>query len=356
MKLNILHITLPVLTVIMLSACSGNDDTNSAADPSGIISYTVKASPTRSSVISGTTFPTDKTFRVWAYEEGSTEALIGGDIVSCTDGSVWSTETKYYWPQGTKVNFYALYPTSLSYNIANASFSYTVPTDVSQQQDVLYDVIKAGKTDDNISHNSVKRYAVPLTFRHALSQVAFRASISDENSDFTVEVSGITMHNVYTSGMFNLTTRSWGSLSSVDNLAIGISSDAGAITYGGDPVSVTADDGMLLVIPQSLSGWALGTNVNSTSDCYLAVDCHVTGSGGVDLLGTSSAPATVYVPFDNSSTIWEAGKKYIYNLQFGTGYDAGGNRQLQVLIVGSEITDWTNGTGGDVDAKMTTTE
>ena len=342
---------------VLLAACSGADETirdDGSADPTDLISYTVETSQTRSAVIKGTQFPTNQSFRVWAFVAGSSTPLIDGDIVSCTDGSAWSTQSKYYWPKGDpKITFYALYPTVFSINKDIKRFTYTVPTAVESQSDILYDMVTASKTDDGVSHNPIKRYAVPLTLRHALTQIAFKGRVSTNNMDWTVSVTDIKVCNVMGTGTFDLTTGMWSSLSGTNDFKIGLSSSP--VTFGSSTstaTDLTASDGVLLLIPQTLLAWDLQDNVSNTSGSYLAITCHIK-EGDTDLIGTTTTPTTVYVPFDSGSSSWKRGNRYTYTLEFGTGYSADGQNQFRVLIVGSEITDWADGEGGDIGAKMT---
>ena len=345
-----------VLAALLLVACSGTDETlrdGGNADPTTLISYTVSASQTRSTVIRGTEFPVDESFRIWAYEGDA--PLIDGDVVSSTGGSVWSTQKTYYWPEGgTRVNFYALYPTTLDIDQAAKGFAYTVPVSISSQQDILYDVVSACKTDDDVSHNPVKSYAVPLLFKHALTQIAFKGCVRDDCKDWTVSVSGITVCHVAGKGKFELAAAKWSDLTGTTDYSVGLSSEAVSFGYNsaGTTTDLTASDGVLLLIPQQLQAWDMTSNVMNTTDSYLAVECHIS-QGTADVIGTAAKPATVYVPFDSGTSSWKQGYRYTYTLEFGTGYTADGQPQLQVLIFSSEITDWVEGDGDDLGAKMT---
>ena len=342
-----------LLAALMLTACSGNDEPTALQQDDELISYTVSSADTRSNVISGTSFPADKSFRVWAYDQTNGNTVIGGDIVSSSGGGVWSTQQRYYWPQANNVTFYMLYPTSLSLS-PSMTFSYTMPADVAKQEDVLYDTETANKTDSRISHNAIKRYALPVKFHHALSQVSFKGRVSAENPNWTVEVSGITLCNIYGTGTFYIRSKTWSALSGLTSTAIGIR-EAGTLVYssGADPVNLTAANGALLVIPQKLTAWDTKSNVSETTGCYLAVNCHI-NNGTTDIVGSDEKHQTVYVPFDNVGTSWEQGRRYTYTLQFGSGLDADGNERLYIIVVESEITDWAVGEDSSIDAKMTT--
>lgn len=341
----------------ILAACSAEETNDNKSVPviGDAISYTVTAAQTRT-VFTGTVFPTDETFRIWAYEAGNIDPLINGDVVSYNTGkSAWTTTATYEWPSGN-VDFYALYPASMTLNTADKTINYTVPTAVSSQADILYDVITAAKGDVAVTKNPVVKNAVPITFHHALAQIAFKGKVKADNKEWTVNVNGIEICNVASTGTFSLTTKAWSTLTTPATFALGMSTSLGAISFyevdgttEAQATNLTADDGAMLLIPQALSAWDRSTNVSATTGCYLIVTFHVCNNG-TDLYGTADSPVKVYVPFDNTNTIWEPGKRYVYTLQFGSGYDADGKQQLQPLIISSEITDWADGSNEIINA------
>lgn len=359
------YILIPALTA-MLSACSTADepqwDGGNTATHNGGISYTVATAMTRAA-ISGNTFPTSSTFCVYAFEDGASTPLIPGDIVRCLDGTVWATDDNYYWPEASQVSFYAIYPASLTFDTSTRKVSYTVPTSVSQQEDVLYETVTASKTSTTVTGNAVKANAVPLTFHHALAQIAFKGKISDENKDWRVDVTKIALCNVNSTATLDLTAsaKTWTDLSTLASFESGMSTEATTLAfYEADGTTeaaatvLTASDGALLMIPQVLTPWPRLT-VNATAaantGCYLAVTCWIRTSLG-DIRGTSEAPATVYVPFDNGTTGWEAGKRYVYTLSFGAGYDDEGKMVSAPITLTYSITEWGDGGKQSIEAEM----
>lgn len=349
-----------VMLAALLTACSAADDGTTGNEPaaSDAISYTVTAAATRT-VLTGTSLPTGASFRIWAYTAGAADPLIGGDAVSYDESKgAWTTAESYEWPAGS-VDFYALYPATLALSTADKTLACTVPATVADQTDILYDVISVKKSDDAVTKNPVKKYAVPITFRHALSQVAFKGKVKADNKEWTVTVSGIRVCNVASTGTFSLTEKTWSALSTPASYAAGMPSSPKDIgfyesdgTTEAPATSLTADDGALLVIPQTLTAWDKTTNVADATGSYLEVTMHVRYNNA-DLFGTAETPVKAYVPFDNAKTKWEPGRKYVYTLQFGGGLTADGKQQLELIILSSEITDWADGTGGSLDAEMT---
>lgn len=93
-------------------------------------------------------------------------------------GDSWKPETDYFWLNGKPLDFYAWYPynsvegtngipAGMTLNQENfSSISYTVPTDVSKQEDLMFAVKKNAKepADGN---------ATSLDFKHSLAAVKF---------------------------------------------------------------------------------------------------------------------------------------------------------------------------------------
>lgn len=93
-------------------------------------------------------------------------------------GDSWKPQTDYFWLNGKSLDFYAWYPynsaegnngipAGMTLNQENfSSISYTVPTDVSKQEDLMFAVKKNAKepADGN---------ATSLDFKHSLAAVKF---------------------------------------------------------------------------------------------------------------------------------------------------------------------------------------
>ena len=69
------------------------------------------------------------------------------------------------------------------------------------------------------------------------------------------------------------------------------------------------------------------------------------------VIGSASEYQTIYVPFNNGTEGWEPGKRYIYTLTFGGGYDKDGNLILAPITFEPEVTDWVVASGYNVQVK-----
>lgn len=154
------------------------------------------------------------------------------------DNNSWTTNV--YWPGGTKkATFFAYAPYNcqgaiLESNTGAPKISYTVPSEIAKQQDLLI-----AKSTEDISCNG--KSAVDLTFEHALTAIKFTQG--DDLGDYT-KITSITISGVNNKGELSLDGASWGNLSTsttIDN-SYAISSQDG----------ITLNDVLLLLMPQTL--------------------------------------------------------------------------------------------------------
>ena len=100
----------------------------------------------------------------------------------------------------------------------------------------------------------------------------------------------------------------------------------------------------MLNIPQELTAWTVSgasktkKGADDAKQCYLEISCKIRQSG-VYLLGSASEYITIYVPF---GVTWEPGKRHIYTLIFGGGYDDQGEAVLNPIQFDAETTGWVD--------------
>lgn len=312
-------------------------------------------------------------FMVWGYfaptaQDGTPGALYVGDshtvgtLITYSDGA-WDyadPSKKALWPsRNSALSFQAVSPVgygsvinSPEDNIAKVAVSVTVPEDNSLQKDLLFGH-EEGVTQS--SHDS----SVQLTFQHAMTQVGFQARKTLES--LSVEVGGITIHNVRNSASVGYLGAVSGSgrvlavrdyAPSVGSFPVGMAAEDIPVTSS-TPVQLSADDGMLMMLPQSgtdtpdawgtSSGSPLAVadaNASGSEQSYIEVSCKV-HSGDMYVVGTPSSYGRIYIPFKAD---WSIGCKYIYTLTFGSGsggYDADGKPILSIISYDVEqMKDW----------------
>ena len=302
-------------------------------------------------------------FMVWGYFSPASQdvtpgALYVGDshtvgTVITYSGSGWDyadQTKKALWPSRTSpLNFQAVTPYDYgtivnepSDNVPAIAMQVTVPADQTSQKDLLFG---HEESVTQSSHDS----SVQLTFEHAMAQIGFQARKTLES--LSVEIGGITIHNVRNSakvgytGALNGYKRSLAVsdyAASVADYAIGLSATSIPVTSS-TAVQLNADDGMLMMLPQSGTAspdaWntaanapvSIGNaNIEGGEQSYIEVLCKIHSSGSY-IIGTPTSFGSIYIPFKGE---WAIGSKYIYTLSFGSGaggYDQNGNPTLAII-------------------------
>lgn len=177
----------------MMAACSQDEVLNVRQDG---IAYSVSAGTQTRAADSYCNNILPGYFKVWA-NSGDGLYINGDKIVN--NGGVWTDEDgTRYWPDDKTLDFYAEVngDKEFSFNNGAPSFNdFTVEDDVTKQLDLMYSVRK-GQT------KSVDK--VQLNFRHALSQVCFRARNNTKN--MSVVIKGVSMGYLTNKGTFTFPT------------------------------------------------------------------------------------------------------------------------------------------------------
>ena len=275
-----------------------------------------------------------------------------------------------YWPTGA-LDFYAFNPGTVSEDMMmnymwEASgtvqkISYTCIDEYGANTghanyDVMYAMAK-GQTKD--MNNGI----VKFNFKHILSQVVFKAKTQYDNMQ--VDINMIKIHNVKMGGFFTLPatadgTGSWSDPADLPSEVSGL----GKFTVVKD-VNITVKSNTIatdistttpmLNRPQELTAWKVSetatkskVEADNAKQCYLEIACKIRQSGAY-LLGSASEYKTIYVPFGDT---WEQGKRHIYTLIFGGGYDDQGEAVLNPIQFDAETTDWGNADKADKDVNV----
>ena len=274
-----------------------------------------------------------------------------------------------YWPNEA-LDFYAFNPGTVSEDMMmnymwEASgtvqkISYTCIDEYGANTghanyDVMYAIAKGQEKDMN---NGI----VKFNFKHILSQVVFKAKTEYDNMQ--VDINMIKIHNVKMGGFFTLPatadgTGSWSDPADLPSEVSGL----GKFTVVKD-VNITVKSNTIatdistttpmLNRPQELTAWKVsetGTKTKEQADkekqCYLEIACKIRQNGAY-LLGSASEYKTIYVPFGDT---WVAGKRHIYTLIFGGGYDDQGEAVLNPIQFGAETTGWVDVANKDVNVQ-----
>lgn len=308
-------------------------------------------------------------FQVYAgyQNEGAWSTFIEEDLITVlSDGKCTQSETRY-WPEKGTLDFYGLVNLNGDgYTLESASNlddqitwgvetpvvnDFTPNTDVTKQTDLLY-AVATGKSSSSAP--------VLMNFRHALSQIEFRAK--NDNPALQVFVSAVRIGQTYAKGSYTLPK-----LSTEDNLvdhtvdkdddyaaahenanrgtwAVNTNEKADyyvpfnevSVAYGTTQDLTISTDGAqtnnnsLLLIPAMEAGsattaWDPASDNNTAyNGTYIAVYCKILNVAG-DSYDANTDVAVLHegwavIP---ASFKWKQGKKYIYTINFTKGGNGG---------------------------------
>lgn len=272
----------------------------------------------------------------WGNTDSSTVMAASQGIVYSKDSEgKWSTGGISAWPADVTASndFYGIAiqgeaPDSMTYdgdgNPSNqtaktvdftgmgdsaAYMDYTVPTDVTEQKDLLISSVYNTYQEDNYG-------AIVLGFRHALANVTLQLRFNaTENgvatgcgstkiktyvrSGYKYGIDYITLHNVYTKGRYNFSDSSWTPSGSPTDIKVTFSTPR-ILTAGASETSITFQDlitgsSSIMLVPQSI------TPADVTTSGF------TTGTGSyIEIHGVCWDPATAY---------YTSGGSRVYGLQ-----------------------------------------
>ena len=356
----------------LLMGCSEEEIANVETSSRNAIGFNVlsnaaetRATPTTHSNLTKTDFD------VFAFTAGGTAFMGKVDTDYGHDGvkivhknGKWDYDDANdlrYWPSEA-LDFYAFNPGTVSADMltnymweasgSSQKISYTCIDEyggdgTNANYDVMYAIAK-GQT------KATNSGTVKFNFKHILSQVVFKAKTQYDN--MRVDIKEIKIHNIKFAGVFTLPATADGTWSSPDlesPLAFTVVKDANITVNSNTAATDISTNTPMLNIPQTLTAWTVSApnksklEADNAKQCYLEISCKIRQSGAY-LLGSASEYKTIYVPFGDT---WVAGKRHIYTLIFGGGYDDQGEAVLNPIRFDAETTGWVDADNKDVNVQ-----
>ena len=364
----------------LLMGCSDEEIANVETSSRNAIGFNVlsnaaetRATPTTPSNLTSTDFDVFAFTADGTAFMGKVDTEFGHDGVNIVyNNGKWDYKNASdlrYWPTGA-LDFYAFNPGTVSEDMMMnymwetsgtvQKISYTCIDEYGANTghanyDVMYAMAK-GQTKD--MNNGI----VKFNFKHILSQVVFKAKTQYDNMQ--VDINMIKIHNVKMGGFFTLPatadgTGSWSDPADLPSEVSGL----GKFTVVKD-VNITVKSNTIatdistttpmLNRPQELTAWKVSETAtkskleaDNAKQCYLEIACKIRQSGAY-LLGSASEYKTIYVPFGDT---WVAGKRHIYTLIFGGGYNDQGEAVLNPIQFDAETTGWVDADNKDVNVQ-----
>jgi hypothetical protein len=357
----------------LLMGCSDEEIANVETSSRNAIGFNVlsnaaetRATPTTPSNLTSTDFD------VFAFTADGTAFMGKADTEYGHDGvNIVYKDNKWdyknandlrYWPSEA-LDFYAFNPGTVSEDMSafyrweasgtSQKISYTCIDEYGAGTHANYDVMYAiAKGQTKATNNGV----VKFKFKHILSQVVFKAKTQYAN--MRVDIRDIKIHNIRFSGVFTLPaaadgTGSWSSPDLTFPHAFTVVKDKSITVEGNTTATDISTSSPMLNIPQELTAWTVSgasktkKGADDAKQCYLEISCKIRQSGAY-LLGSASEYKTIYVPFGDT---WVAGKRHIYTLIFGGGYDDQGEAVLNPIRFDAETTGWVDADNKDVNVQ-----
>ena len=260
-----------------------------------------------------------------------------------------------YWPSEA-LDFYAFNPGTVSEDMI-VFYSWEATKDVQKISYTCMDEYGSGTTHANYDvmyamakgqTKDMNNGIVKFNFKHILSQVVFKAKTQYDNMQVDIDV--IKIHNFKFAGAFTLPaaadgTGSWSSSDLAFPHAFTVVKNANITVNSNTEATDITTNTPMLNIPQELTAWKVSETAtkskleaDNAKQCYLEIACKIRQSGAY-LLGSASEYKTIYVPFGDT---WEQGKRHIYTLIFGGGYDDQGEAVLNPIQFDAETTGWVD--------------
>lgn len=359
---------------VLLMSCSEEEIANVETSSRNAIGFNVlsNAAETRATPTTNTNLKSTD-FDVFAFTTDGTAFMGKVDTEFGHDGvkivyknGKWDYDDANdlrYWPTEA-LDFYAFNPGTVSEDMMvnymwEASgtvqkISYTCIDEYGAGTHENYDVMYAMAKDRTKDMNNG---VVKFNFKHILSQVVFKAKTEYDNMQ--VDIDMIKIHNIKFAGAFTLPataeeTGSWSSSDLAFPHAFTVVKNANITVNSNTEATDISTSSPMLNIPQKLTAWTVSgasktkKGADDAKQCYLEISCKIRQSGAY-LLGSASEYKTIYVPFGDT---WVAGKRHIYTLIFGGGYNDQGEAVLNPIQFDAETTDWGNADKADKDVNV----
>lgn len=345
MKTN--QLILAAAALVVLASCTKVNVVDNATLDNEIGFRAVSSMNTKANnaIISGTDYGQDNTFQVWGWRSGANDFsdlsanaasnFMSNLTISWTKGYdtsrnfAWrNAEKYYYWPYTGKIAFLAIHPSTVAPNTTG----WNATADVPEATITNYTIGTENKTTDLMFANAEgqkRADALPMKFKHALSQIVVNVkTYADYKTKDGVkfDVENVTFNNIDLSGDV---AYEWDATPPTPAMAINWTNNttqtASWVYYDTileDITNVAQVYGAAnVMIPQPASVVDDPATENAIEGTYLYVKYSMQQGTNPKTTGTAKIP---------KPQLWEAGKKYVYTLNF----------KLDEILFDPDVTDW----------------
>lgn len=297
------HFRIFIFSYLLLAACSTDDlpagGQSEALTPTPVVSFSISdGAATRGVPVDSVRDLADFRADAYLHRGGvSTSYFQNEKQYEQTDSGVFRCDNGYFWPHqaGDEMAFVALAPWSVASGLAiteQGDFTYTVPANARDQQDLLFAAASGVPCPAPVSTGIAMREPVPLTFRHLLTQVRF--VFGPRSADFfrLLTVHSVAIEQVASTGTWHADTGTWGDIGPQTN-TFRIEADSTAAGTGKRPYTTTETpmwqkEYTMFLLPQTLP-----------QDARVAVDMsHI-----ISKVGGSAVRRTFYIYLDGKQLL-----------------------------------------------------
>ncbi len=356
---------LAALATIALASCTQNEDFSQPEKISfNPVNY--KAQSTKAPINTTTYSTNDPSFGVFAFwsetkdwsltADADLKQYVGsnGSGVMISFDSQWKSENDYYWPLSGKLTFIGYTPynygggvdgTPITASYAKATKTLTISNfSAANQDDLMYTLpsdakdLTANGTNYDADGKDTKTYnGVPIKFRHALSQIVFKAKAADGLAhDTQFKITKIEMKGIKDGADMNVVengTPVWTEYANMTSKfdKIVYENATGTKVQTGNHSAVSAEIGTgFLMIPQTFSS-NLTENIDEFEVTYYMQTSNLPGEW--------TGPITKSVRIQPQLASVAVGTKYVFTLTISPD---------RILYSPSVAEDWSTG-GSDYD-------
>lgn len=302
------------MAAMLIASCSSDDV---------VSTNTGRAIDFRTSVgTRGTETTTDNITKFWVTAIDEAGANYFSKQEYKKEGEFFTSTPLYYWPVGT-LNFFAYSPSETDLggtltigNTTKKLKDFSPATEIANQKDFVTATASGTRAANETD-------GVELTFAHQLSQIEIKAK--NTNTGYIYKVVGVRIGKPVSKGTFTFDTNKW-DLTTTEKANTTTEKTNYAVEYATTPRTLAADAATMMgtandnamLLPQQLVAWTPETDkANTNKGAYIALKIQITTKDGARVYpATGKDYDWAAVAID---TNWEAGKKYVYTLDFSNG-------------------------------------